>query len=136
MKLKPICLAFALAFTAATAMPTLAAAPKAVVAAKATAYTSVEGITEYRLPNGLRVLLAPDASKPTTTVNVTYLAGSRHESYGETKYGAFAGARCSRVPKTVATSCKSWASAACSSMAPRLLIATNYFETFLPVKII
>jgi hypothetical protein len=33
-------------------MPTLAAAPKAVVAAKATAYTSVEGITEYRLPNG------------------------------------------------------------------------------------
>lgn len=84
MKLKPICLAFALAFTAATAMPTFAAAPKAVVAAKATAYTTVEGITEYRLPNGLRVLLAPDASKPTTTVNVTYLVGSRHESYGET----------------------------------------------------
>ena len=45
---------------------------------------SVEGITEYRLPNGLRVLLMPDASKPTTTVNVTYLVGSRHENYGET----------------------------------------------------
>jgi zinc protease len=45
---------------------------------------SVEGITEYRLANGLRVLLFPDASKPTTTVNVTYLVGSRHESYGET----------------------------------------------------
>ena len=44
----------------------------------------VEGISEYRLPNGLRVLLAPDASKPTTTVNITYLVGSRHESYGET----------------------------------------------------
>ncbi len=46
--------------------------------------TTVEGITEYRLANGLRVLLAPDASKPTTTVNVTYLVGSRHENYGET----------------------------------------------------
>ncbi|MGE5118013.1 MAG: M16 family metallopeptidase [Betaproteobacteria bacterium] len=46
--------------------------------------TSVEGITEYRLPNGLRVLLVPDASKPTTTVNMTYHVGSRQESYGET----------------------------------------------------
>ncbi|MFZ6771686.1 M16 family metallopeptidase [Undibacterium sp. SXout7W] len=46
--------------------------------------TSVEGITEYRLANGLRVLLLPDASKPTVTVNMTYLVGSRHENYGET----------------------------------------------------
>ncbi len=46
--------------------------------------TEVEGITEYRLPNGLQVLLAPDDSKPTTTVNLTYRVGSRHESYGET----------------------------------------------------
>ena len=46
--------------------------------------TSVEGITEYRLPNGLQVLLVPDASKPTTTVNMTYHVGSRMESYGET----------------------------------------------------
>ncbi|MDN4059439.1 pitrilysin family protein [Massilia sp. YIM B02769] len=45
---------------------------------------SVEGITEYRLPNGLKVLLFPDASRPTVTVNVTYLVGSRHENYGET----------------------------------------------------
>jgi zinc protease len=46
--------------------------------------TAVEGITEYRLPNGLQVLLAPDDSKPTTTVNLTYRVGSRHENYGET----------------------------------------------------
>ena len=45
---------------------------------------SVEGITEYRLDNGLRVLLFPDATKPTVTVNLTYLVGSRHENYGET----------------------------------------------------
>ncbi len=46
--------------------------------------TSVEGITEYRLANGLQLLLVPDDSKPTTTVNVTYRVGSRHENYGET----------------------------------------------------
>jgi zinc protease len=45
---------------------------------------SVEGIDEYRLANGLQVLLVPDGSKPTTTVNLTYRVGSRHESYGET----------------------------------------------------
>ena len=46
--------------------------------------TSVEGITEYALPNGLRVLLVPDATKPTFTINLTILVGSRHEGYGET----------------------------------------------------
>lgn len=45
--------------------------------------SSVEGITEYELPNGLRVLLFPDQSKPTITVNITYLVGSRLEGYGE-----------------------------------------------------
>jgi zinc protease len=44
---------------------------------------SVEGITEYELPNGLKILLYPDPSKPTATVNITYLVGSRHEGYGE-----------------------------------------------------
>ena len=48
-----------------------------------TRVTSVEGITEYQLANGLRVLLFPDQSKPTMTVNITYLVGSRHEGYGE-----------------------------------------------------
>ncbi|MBI4716822.1 MAG: insulinase family protein [Planctomycetes bacterium] len=46
--------------------------------------TTVEGITEYRLDNGLQVLLFPDNSKPTVTVNVTYFVGSRHEGRGET----------------------------------------------------
>ncbi len=45
---------------------------------------SVEGISEYTLGNGLKVLLFPDASQPKTTVNITYLVGSRHENYGET----------------------------------------------------
>jgi len=46
--------------------------------------TEVEGVTEYRLGNGLQVLLFPDNSKPTVTVNVTYHVGSRMEDYGET----------------------------------------------------
>ena len=46
--------------------------------------TAVEGITEYALPNGLHVLLFPDASKPNVTVNMTYMVGSRQEGYGET----------------------------------------------------
>jgi zinc protease len=64
---------------AAAATAKVAALPAGVVKGP-----SVEGITEYRLPNGLKVLLFPDASKPTVTVNVTYLVGSRHENYGET----------------------------------------------------
>src|SRR5215470_530337 len=45
---------------------------------------SIEGVTEYRLANGLRILLIPDPSIDTMTVNVTYLVGSRQEGYGET----------------------------------------------------
>ena len=45
---------------------------------------TVEGVTEYKLANGLRVLLFPDATQPKTTVNVTYLVGSHYENYGET----------------------------------------------------
>ena len=46
--------------------------------------TSVEGITEYRLSNGLQVLLFPDQTKQNVTVNIIYRVGSRHEGYGET----------------------------------------------------
>ena len=42
------------------------------------------GITEYAYPNGLRVLLLPDAGSATMTVNMIYMVGSRHEGYGET----------------------------------------------------
>lgn len=76
----------AMAAAVACAYPVATEAKTAPVAATKmqAPVASVEGISEYRLPNGLRVLLAPDASKPTTTVNVTYLVGSRHENYGET----------------------------------------------------
>jgi zinc protease len=53
-----------------------AGAPKKIV--------SIEGITEYQLDNGVRVLLFPDDSTPRVTVNLTVMVGSRHEGYGET----------------------------------------------------
>ena len=58
--------------------------PAANLPAGMTFVTAVEGIEEYRLENGLRVLLFPEPSKQTMTVNITYLVGSRHENYGET----------------------------------------------------
>ena len=61
-----------------------AAAADASLPAGVERVVSIEGITEYRLENGLRVLLLPDASKQTVTVNINYLVGSRHEDYGET----------------------------------------------------
>ena len=59
------------------------ASVEAAEVAGAKKITTVEGITEYALDNGLQVLLFPDQSKPTITVNVTYRVGSRHEGRGE-----------------------------------------------------
>ncbi|MEO8487366.1 MAG: pitrilysin family protein [Betaproteobacteria bacterium] len=67
-----VLLAFAPALAAAQLPPGVTAGP------------SIEGVSQYTLANGLEVLLFADDSKPTTTVNVTYKVGSRHENYGET----------------------------------------------------
>jgi zinc protease len=67
------------------AQQTRTSAPRSTITqGSARKLNSVEGITEYQLTNGMRVLLFPDPSKPTVTVNITYLVGSRHEGYGET----------------------------------------------------
>jgi zinc protease len=68
--------------TLSAALPSLIFAQETATAPEVVA--TVEGITEYRLDNGLRVLLFPDPSKPQITVNITYMVGSRHEGYGET----------------------------------------------------
>lgn len=78
---------FKLFVAAAAASLLLGAVPAALAQALPpgmSAVTSVEGVEEYRLANGLQVLLIQDDSKPTTTVNVTYRVGSKHENYGET----------------------------------------------------
>src|SRR5215470_19138319 len=71
-------------FRAAVILVAFLIAVSAAAQQAAPRVTSVEGITEYRLANGLRVLLFPDQSKPTMTVNITYLVGSAQEGYGET----------------------------------------------------
>ncbi len=66
------------------AQPQKSAAQPAGLPAGVTFVTQAEGIQEYRLSNGLRVLLFPDPSAGTFTLNVTYLVGSVNENYGET----------------------------------------------------
>jgi zinc protease len=89
---------------------------------------SVEGITEYTLDNGLKVLLFPDASKPTVTVNVTYLVGSRHEGYGESgmahllEHMMFKGTK--KYPQVLAHLEKMGANSNGTTWTDR----TNYFE--------
>ena len=41
---------------------------------------SIEGITEYKLPNGLQVLLFPDMTKQNITVNIVSRVRSLHAS--------------------------------------------------------
>ncbi|MBW3126927.1 M16 family metallopeptidase [Hymenobacter profundi] len=95
-----------------------------------TRVASVEGITEYQLKNGLRVLLFPDNSKPTTTVNITYLVGSRHEGYGETgmahllEHMAFKGsAKHKNIPQELTEH-------GARPNGTTWYDRTNYFETF------
>ncbi|QWP77938.1 insulinase family protein [Lysobacter sp. K5869] len=73
----PLALALSLVLAGARAEP--ARPPQGVSAGPC-----VEGICEYRLSNGLRVLLFPDASRPTVTLNLVYAVGSAQENYGET----------------------------------------------------
>ena len=78
---------FPLPALAKPAAPKPARTPPLVAASTsghATKVVSIEGITQYKLPNGLRVLLFPDPASAVITVNLTYLVGSRHEGYGET----------------------------------------------------
>src|SRR3954468_19485249 len=90
---------------------------------------TVEGITEYQLDNGLRLLLYPDPSRPKVTVNMTVLVGSRHEGYGETgmahllEHMVFKGTPAHpNVPKALQEHGAQWNG---TTSADR----TNYFET-------
>ncbi|MBC3784532.1 M16 family metallopeptidase [Spirosoma utsteinense] len=112
-------------FAPAPAQDTATTPPEGV-----TRVTSVEGITEYQLKNGLRVLLFPDPSKPTITVNITYMVGSRHEGLGETgmahlvEHMVFKGStKHKNIPQEL-TEHGSWPNG--TTWYDR----TNYFETF------
>jgi zinc protease len=59
------------------------AAAAALAAGLPNKTVSIEGVTEHRLANGLRVLTLPDPGVDTITVHIAYMVGSRHEGYGE-----------------------------------------------------
>jgi len=44
---------------------------------------NTEGIKEYSLSNGMKVLLISDASQSNAVINIVYNVGSKHEGYGE-----------------------------------------------------
>lgn len=44
---------------------------------------NIEGVKEYKLPNGMNVLLIPDQSQSNMVVNIIYNVGSKDEGYGE-----------------------------------------------------
>jgi zinc protease len=92
--------------------------------------TSVEGITEYRLQNGLRVLLFPDQSKPTATVNITYLVGSRNENYGETGMAHLLEHLLFMGSKNHPNILKEFAEHGTRRNGTTWLDRTNYYETF------
>jgi zinc protease len=92
--------------------------------------TSVEGITEYRLRNGLRVLLFPDPSKPTITVNITYLVGSRNENYGETGMAHLLEHLLFMGSKSHPAILKEFADHGTRRNGTTWLDRTNYYETF------
>ena len=68
----------AFAQTAPASAPAPAPAP-----ARAEFVRALGGVQEYRLANGLQILLFPDDSQSTTSVNITYRVGSRYEGQGE-----------------------------------------------------
>ena len=93
--------------------------------------TTVEGISEFRLGNGVRILLFPDSSSPKVTVNCTVLVGSRHEGYGETgmahllEHMLFKGTRLYPKPTDIPTAMKNRGATFNASTGDD---RTNYYE--------
>ncbi|WP_293914039.1 M16 family metallopeptidase [Deinococcus sp.] len=73
----------ALAQTTDAAQTVTAQTAPVTLPAGVTFVASAEGVSEYRLGNGLRVLLAPTAANALMTLHVTYLVGSVNEGLGE-----------------------------------------------------
>ncbi len=92
--------------------------------------TSVEGVTEYQLDNGLKVLFAPDASRPNTTVNMTYLVGSRHENYGQTGMAHLLEHMLFRGTPTMPNALGEFSKRGLAANGTTSLDRTNYYATF------
>jgi len=120
----------ALRIFAVVALTLFAAAPRAALPPGVTQGASVEGFTEYTLGNGLRVLLFPDATKPTVTVNVTYLVGSRQENYGETGMAHLLEHLMFKGTPSIASVFQELGRRGMRFNGSTFFDRTNYFETF------
>ncbi|MEW6999333.1 M16 family metallopeptidase [Colwelliaceae bacterium BS250] len=91
---------------------------------------TVEGIEEYTLENGLKVLLYPDASQPKTLVNITYRVGSVNEYYGETGMAHLLEHMLFKGSENYPEINKEFKARGMSINATTWLDRTNYFELF------
>lgn len=122
--------AMSVAAQPAPAVPGPAAGP--TLPAGVTRGPSVEGITEYRLANGLRVLLFPDPSSATFLANITYLVGSRHENYGERGMAHLLEHLLFRRSAAHPSITRALAERGASANGTTWHDRTNYFATFAP----
>lgn len=88
------------------------------------------GITEYQLDNGMRVLLFPDSSSAKTTVNLTFLVGSRHEGYGETGMAHLLEHLMFKGSKNHTNITKELSDHGAQANGTTWFDRTNYYETF------
>ena len=117
--------------TAVSSTPTESARPLRALPAGVTRGPTVEGITEYRLANGLRIVLFADQSKPTVAVNITYLVGSRHENYGETGMAHLLEHLIFKGSKNFARPFDEFTRRGFQNNGSTWLDRTNYYATFL-----
>lgn len=110
----------------------LLSAPMVVYAlpAEVKEIASVEGVTEYQLNNGLTVLLAPDESRPNTTVNMTYFVGSRHENYGQTGMAHLLEHMLFRGTPTMPNALGEFSKRGLAANGTTSVDRTNYYATF------
>ncbi|MBV6273079.1 insulinase family protein [Alcaligenaceae bacterium CGII-47] len=91
---------------------------------------SVQGVSQYQMDNGLRIVLAPDASRPQTTVNMTYLVGSRMEGAGETGMAHLLEHLMFRGTDTLPDAMAEFSRRGLASNGSTTVDRTNYYATF------
>lgn len=92
--------------------------------------TNVEGVKEYSLNNGLKVLLIPDASQSNMVVNIVYNVGSRNEGYGEKGMAHLLEHMLFKSTKNLGDIKKMLSSKGGNANGTTWLDRTNYYEVF------
>ena len=115
---------------ASAAVSATAAGPATEALAQPTRITRVEGLTEYRWPNGLTALIGADPASPSQSLNLVYRVGSRNEGPGEAgmahllEHMLFKGTAATPDPK------RAFADRAMRFNATTSYDRTNYFSHF------